>query len=357
MTLISYPSIDQAGGLTIAAGGEARKNGPDLAAHVDSLSARFKGKSVFVAVLPQQNNWYYEAVNKKYSASGQYPITWQPPYPGVWRMAGRVKGKFYVTDIPSDRFIFGCSQSGTLDCLFAYLESSSASGAAAVATPAAIEREISERWKGSDAAAELDDSGSDHVLMTRKTRYRDVCNSVDDMKEIWRNNPETLRSDPGHNAELLKDCAAIIERLDSRLKEYAKLTEHLAAALPKMKEQQNEPGLQSFAAAVASSNGQLKGIKLVTATRALSTIDKINQKLEQLNGAQPNVRELDRMAESVRDVANHQEVQLKKLRAATMQLADACTKRREKASPAVLAYVTQVGRECRKVLRNRDTEE
>jgi hypothetical protein len=322
------------------------------------MSAHFKGKSVFVAVLPYNDNWYYEAINKKYSASGQYVIPWQPPYAGVWRLAGRVNGRYFVSDVPSDRFVYACSLSGTLDYLFGYLSVPADAAPAGPVTPLAIEREVGERTN--EAGIRIENAGDGRKLMHRKTRYRDVCNSVDDLKETWRNKPEEMQNDPAYVGNLLEDCQAILERIDRRLNEYRELSEQLGTVLVKMQQKKKErdaAGVESFAAAVQTQQGRLKGLKLIRVSRGINAIDTIRQNIQATKAARLNVAELDRLAESMRDVANGQEVQLKKLRAITLQLADVCLKRRKNGPPAVQPYVTLVGRHCRKVLRNRDPEE
>lgn len=357
MTVLTYPSIDQAGTATVGPGEGVQNHGAALNAQVTALSAKFNGKSVFVGLLPQKNNWFYEPVNKKYSASGQYKIPWQPPYAGVWRVVGRVNSRYFVSDVPDDRFVFACSLSGSIDCLFAYYDGPA--GSPATATPLTIYREMLERT-GNSALLATTEGDEGRSLMRRKTTYRDVCNSADDMKDTWRNRPETLQSAPDHVAGLLGDCKAIIERMDHRMDAYRDLTERIGEVVAKMKEKAGDKGgaeLRAFAATAQRSQAKLKAVKMVAAAPGMEAAATIEKKLQQPRGGRLDVTELDRIAESMRDVANHQEEHLKKLRDVTLQLAQVCTKQRKLMSPALKPYVDSIGWSCRKVLRTRDPEE
>jgi len=361
MTVLTYPSIDQAGTVAIGAGDGVQNHGTALNSCVSAVSAKFNGKSVFVGIVPQKDCWYYEPVNKKYSASGQYNIRWRPQLPGVWRLAGRVNGKYFVSDVPDDNFEFACSFSGTLDCLFGYFNGSSESSATGTVTPTVIYREMLERTQESDPLLKAEENGAERSLMRRKTRYRDVCNSVDDMKDTWRNKRERLENEPDYVGNLLADCKAILERMDGRICEYRDLTEHVGEVVAEMKQKEGskEGGaeLRTFSAAAQRSEAKLKAFKPVAVTRGVQAVEKIEQKLRQRQDGRLNLAELDRIAESMRDVANHQEEQLKKLRAIALQLAQVCTKQRKAMPPTLKPYVTAIGSRCRKVLRNRDPEE
>jgi hypothetical protein len=360
MTVLTYPSIDQAGAVTVGPGAEVQNHGTALKLYATAVSAKFNGKSVFVGVLPQKDNWYYEPVNKKYSASGQYNISWHPPYPGVWRLAGRVNGRYFVRDVSDDNFVFACSQSGTLDCVFSYFNGLTENPPPGTVTPMSIYREMLERTQAGDSLLKTETGDEGRSLMRRKTRYRDVCNSVDDMKDRWRNKRETLASEPDYVGNLLADCKAILERIERRMCEYQDLTEHVSESLAEMKQKEggkDGAALRTFAAAAQRSQVKLKGIKVITAARGVDAAEKIEQKIHQPRGGSLNLAELDQIAEVMRDVANKQEEELKKLRAITLQLAQVCTKQRKGMPPALKPYVTSIGLHCRKVLRNRDPEE
>jgi hypothetical protein len=358
MTVLTYPSIDQAGTATVGSGEGVQNHGAALNSQVSALSAKFNGKSVFVGMLPQKDNWYYEPVNKKYSASGQYIIPWHPPYVGVWRLVGRVNGRYFVSDVPDDRFVFACSLSGSIDCLFSYFDGPP--GNPATASPLTIYREMLERTGNTTSLSRAEGEDQGRSLMRQKTRYRDVCNSVDDMKDAWRNRPDTLQSEPDHVSGLLGDCKAIIARMDRRMCEYQELTDRIGEVVAQMKEKtgaKEGAELKAFAAVAQRNEAKLKAIKLVAAAPGVQALDTIEQKLQRQQGRRLDVAELDRIAESAREVANNQEEHLKKLREITLQLAQACTKQRKTMSPTLKPYVTSIGWSCRKVLRTRDPEE
>jgi hypothetical protein len=360
MTVLTYPANDQAGAVTVGSGAGVENHGTALKLYATAVSAKFNGKSVFVGVLPQKDNWYYEPVNKKYSASGQYNIPWHPPYPGVWRLAGRVNGRYFVRDVSDDNFVFACSLSGTLDCVFGYFNGLADNSPTGTASPAAIYREMLEHTQPGDSLSKNEGGDEGRSLMRRKTRYRDVCNSVDDMRDRWRNKRETLESEPDYVANLLADCKAILERMERRMCEYQDLTEHVSESIAEMKQKEggkDGAALRTFAAAAQRSQVKLKGIKVITAARGVEAAEKIEQKIHLPRGSQLNVAELDQIAESMRDVANKQEEELKKLRAITLQLAQVCTKQRKGMPQALKPYVTSIGLHCRKVLKNRDPEE
>jgi len=353
--LLGYTSVDQAGELTIGSGEGVSNHGAPLSAYVSSMSAKLNGQSVYLAALPQTDSWYSEQVGKKYSAAGQYDISWKPPHAGVWRMAGRVKGRLFVTDVPHDRFVFSCSQSGTLECLFAYLNDAEEGTEPEGGTPLGVFRETLQ-LAANEALPDPDPRYAAGGLPRRKTRYRDVCNSVDDMKDVWRGRPETLRSDPEYVAGLLADCQMIIERMDCRLHEYEALAEQLGDIAGEMK-QHDSADARALAAAVQKCQSRLKTVKIPAAGRSAEYIASIERKLQTAGAGRLNVNELDKLAEELREIANHQEVQLKKVRGIVVELAEVCMKKRGAGSDEVRQYVLLAGRHCRRVLRNRDPEE
>ncbi len=358
VAVMTYPSIDQAGDATMGPPSAPSDQNKASGGRVSSLSAKFAGNSVFVGMLPQKGTWYSEDVGKKYSASGQYPIDWKPPQPGVWRMAGRIQGKYFVTDVLDEHFIFACSQSGTMECLFAFLSRSPDETNNDVVTPMTIYQETLAATKADAYLLETEKVGS---LDRRKTKYRDVCNSIDDIKDVWRNKPETLKSTPDYVSSLLADCKNIIERMDQRLREYEALTQHVGEVLPQITPKdsdKSDTALQSFSAAVRKSHNLLKAQKITSTSQSDKMAAEIEQTLQQQStGGRLNAGELDRMAERLRDVASRQEEQLKKLRGIAIQLSDACSKHRQNAQKPWKQYVTLIGRHCRKVLRTRDPEE
>lgn len=356
MSMMTFPSKEQAGELIVSAGEGVTNHGVAVNTIVSAATAHFREKSVFIGLLPQKDNWYYEAGGKKYSAAGQYPIPWKPPYAGIWRLGGRVKGKCFVNDVSDEHFTFACSQSGTLDFLFAYLHHTTDDAAAGVATPLAILRETLDTSPGSSPRPEVDPALEAAVLALRKTKYKDVCNSVDDMKEVWRNDPERLKSEPDYVKSLLLDSKSIIDRMDQRLNEYDALAHDIEALISRLKEEGGADA-KSFLADAQKVQTKLKLGKAPDAKKADEYIAGIEKKLELNPTSKKQFAELDKLAESMRDIASFQEVLLKKQRNVTLELAEACTKKEAAASEKVRPLLVAIGRECRSVLRNRDSEE
>src|SRR5262249_38934414 len=153
-------------------------------------------------------------------------------------------------------------------------------------------------------------------------------NSVDDMKDRWRSRPETLTSEPDYVPNLLADCKAILERMDRRLGEYRDLGKHVVSVAAELKEKREKAkgdasaDERSFASALQLSQGKLKSLSAVSVTPALGAIGKIGEKLQRDKAQRIKAAELDRIAEAMRDIANRQEVHLKKLRTATLKLAE-----------------------------------
>lgn len=351
ITMLTFPSNAQAGAVTLgAAGGAAGKL-------VNRISARFNDQSVFVGVLPQSDLWFSEGVGKKYSASGQYPLGWKPPCAGVWRLAGRIQGQYYISEAPHDRLIFACSKSGTLECLIGYLSRPLERAADDAVTPLTVYRETLGDAAGN---AYLVESDAGDPVELRKTKYRDVCNSVDDIKDVWRNSPNKLKSDPDYVPALLADCQSIIGRMDLRLRDYAALSQHVGEAAAQADADDSgkaDAGLAAFRSTVHKCDGMLKTLPPVSTDHLTPLVEEIQSKAATPPQNRASVSELDALAERLRDVASDQEVRLKKLRAAALQLSEACAKQRKAATGPEPQYVTDLGRHCRKVLRTRDVEE
>jgi hypothetical protein len=65
---------------------------------LETINALFGGKKVILGVINHRNVFHHEDVDKPITAGGKYVSSWKPPYPGVWRMTGRVtdgKSKYY----------------------------------------------------------------------------------------------------------------------------------------------------------------------------------------------------------------------------------------------------------------------
>ncbi|MFO1094542.1 MAG: hypothetical protein U0992_14745 [Planctomycetaceae bacterium] len=351
IAMLTFPSNSQGGEVTLgASGGSAGKL-------VTRISAKFNDQSVFVGVLPQSDLWFSDRVGKKYSASGQYPLNWKLPCAGVWRLAGRIQGQYYISEVPHDRLIFACSKSGTLECLIGYLSRPLERAADDAVTPMTVYRET---LGGNDGNAYLAESDAGDPVELRKTRYRDVCNSIDDIKDVWRNSPAKLKSDPDYVPELLADCQSIIGRMDLRLRDYATLTQHvgeIAAQADADGSVKADTGLNAFRSTVQKCDTLLKALPPVSTDHLETLVKEIKLKAATPPQSRASVSELDALAERLRDVASDQEVRLKKLRAVALQLSDACTKQRKAASGPERPYVTALGRDCRRILRTRDVEE
>lgn len=54
----------------------------------------------------------------------------------------------------------------------------------------------------------------------RMTKFSDVCGTVDEMKRLLHEEPQTLTSQPALAGELLEDITAMLERMDLRLRVY-----------------------------------------------------------------------------------------------------------------------------------------
>ncbi len=379
LCVLTYPSIAQAGELKISTTGSvpmptpppnnnSRRliNTPAAAensssaprAQVTDITAKFAGNSVFAAVLPQKDQWFSEPVAKKYSATGQYLINWKPPHAGVWRLAGRIQRQYYVTDVLPEHFVFSCSRSGTLECLFGFLSRSSEAEATEPVTPITVYRET---LGSTPANAYLLDTEFGATIYQDKTKNRDVCNTIDEIKGTWRTSPDAVRMDPSSIKPLFADVSTIMARMDRRLRELEDLMSHAQQEFDKLPATDSaasgDGAYPTFTAALRRSQTMFKSVRMVRVEPAEKFANDIEQKLQKSGKSRLNVSELDRLAERIRDVANHQEDQMKKLRGMALQLAEACAKERDAAEAPLPENIVSLGHHCRRVLRMRDTEE
>ena len=65
MSVLTYPSIDQAGDVLIGSDQAVANHGQRVSPSVAAANAKFDGKSVFVGLLPHQDNWYCEGCDPK----------------------------------------------------------------------------------------------------------------------------------------------------------------------------------------------------------------------------------------------------------------------------------------------------
>ncbi|MFH1268002.1 MAG: hypothetical protein ABIK89_19975 [Planctomycetota bacterium] len=357
MSVMTYPSVDQAGDISISSDDEAAgQHGKPVSLSITEVSAAFQGKSIFVGLLPHQNNWHYEPIKKIYSASGQYISDWKPAYPGVWRLAGHVRGKYRVNDARGDRFVFACSWSGTFDHLFMYLYARTEDTPAEIVTPTDVYREA--LGSGPNAYL-LETEGLEGVRQgTRTTKHRDVCGTVNDLKETWKDHPERVEKDPDYVADLTEDAKAIMTRLESRLNEYRRFTKAVAGVDAEMNEKQESAENTEFTGGVGTCCEKLENVKMSRYAYGCGTADEIKRiAKEQPERLKTDREHLDRLAEQVRAVAQFQEDTLKVYRSAAVLLSGLCQERREAGQEELKHDVTAIGRLCRGVLRNRDPEE
>jgi len=65
---------------------------------LETINALFGGKKIVLGVINHRDVFHHEDVGKPIAAGGEYVSSWKPPYPGVWRMSGRVtdgKSEYY----------------------------------------------------------------------------------------------------------------------------------------------------------------------------------------------------------------------------------------------------------------------
>ena len=357
MSVITYPSVDQGGDISIRSDDEAAgRNGKPVSLSVTEVSAAFQEKSIFVGLLPHQDNWHYEPIKKVYSASGQYISDWKPAYPGVWRLAGHVRGKYRVNDARGDRFVFACSWSGTFSHLFMYLYARTEGTPAEIVTPMDVYREA--LGSGPNAYL-LETEGLEEVRQgIRPTKHRDVCGTLNDLKETWKDHLERVEKDPDYVADLTEDAKAIMTRLESRLNEYRRFAKAVAGVDAEMKQKQEGAEDTEFTGGVGACCEKLKNVKMSRYAYGCRTADEIKRIAEEQPERLKTDREhLDQLAEQVRAVAQYQEGALKVYRSAAVLLSGLCQKRREAGQEELKHRVTAIGRLCRGVLRNRDREE
>jgi hypothetical protein len=361
MSILTYPSIKQAGELTLGFDGPEDDANRGSNAIAKSLSAKLGGQSVFVCLLPQKNLWYSQVVTKKYSAPGHIPITDKSLYPGIWRIAGRVIGKagpaYYVSEFPNTNLLFECRQSGTCECLFYFLSRPLKGSAGGVLTPLDMYRETVGQNKLNAYLLETETAGR---LYHRTTKYRGVCGCMDDMIDKWKLSPRTLTEDAGYFSTLFADCKVIMEHMDIRLHEYQRMGQHLGEVLDKIKTKDISKGdraAQEFLTAARRCYGGLTTPKLVDANRGYRMMGGMEKKIQAASKTKLNLVDLEKQMERARDVAGDEEIQLKKFRGFVMNLSEAASNYREKAGEPLKEYVTIIGRDCRKMLRTRGRAE
>jgi len=354
-SVLTYPSADQAGDILIGRDQAVNNHGQRVFPSITAVNARFKGKSIFVGLLHHRDNWYYERINKVYSASGQYVSDWSAPYPGTWRLVGRIGGRYRVNDASGGHFIFACSWSGMFDYLFMYMYARTGDTSACIVTPMDMYRET---LGASPNAYLLETESEKHVHKgVTRTKHRDVCGTVNDLKDTWKDHLDRMNEDPDYISDLMEDAKAIMGRLESRLNEYRRFTNAVARVHAQTKEREGSAEHGGFASGVSKHCEvlqKMKATRYVYGCRIADEIELISR--EQPERLRSNRNHLDKLAEEVRAVAQFQEDTLKEYRKITTRISNLCQKRRE-AKEEPNHHVTVIGRLCRQVLRNRDPEE
>lgn len=356
MSALAYPSVEQAGDVLIGSDHAVSNHGQAVVPSITAVNARFRGKSIFVGLLPHPGNWYYERINKIYSSSGQYISDWKPSYPGTWRLAGRVRGRYRVNDASGSHFIFACSWSGTFEHLFMYLYARSEDTPADIVTPMDVYRETV--GAGPDAYLLQTEDQDDIRPGIGPTKHRDVCGTVNDLKATWKDHLDRIEKDPDYISNLAEDAKSIMGRLESRLNEYRRSAKALASAHARIKETQGSAEYEEFANGVRECCEDLDNVKPTRYLDGCRTADEIERISREQSGRLRTDREhLDKLAEEVRAVAQSQENKLKEYRKITARLSRLCQQKRETKQEELKYHVTVVGRLCGRMLRNRDAEE
>lgn len=358
MSILTYPSIDQAGELTVASEGAQGQNSSAIAS---SMSAKFNGNSVFVCLLPQKDLWYSEMITKKYSAPGHIPVT-KPLYPGIWRIGARIVGKtgplYYVSEFAHKELLFECRQSGTVQCFFYFLCRPEEGTASETLTPLDIYREtLGESEKN---AYLLETEVATGRLCHGPVKYRGVCGCVDDMRDAWKTKPQTLATDPSYFTKQLHDCQTIMDQMDRRLHDYERMSAHIGEMIEAIDADtvaKDNTAAQTFLTVVRSNYKTLKSSKVVEVDRAYKLLEEIEQKIQTASSKKISLLTLDKQIEQVRDVANKQEDQLKKFRGIYLTLSKASSAIREQADDPLKQQVAAIGHDCRKMLRTRGRAE
>ncbi len=356
MSVITYPSIDQAGEILIGADEAISSRGQRVSPSVSAINTKFKGQSIFIGLLENQDTWHFERIGRIYSSSGQYISDWKPPYPGRWRLTGRVRGRYRINDVTGDHFAFACSWSGTFEYLFMYLYARTEDTPADIVTPMGIYRET--LGVGRNAYLLESDVRGGVQKSPKRTKHRDVCGTVNDLKDTWNNHLDRFEKDPKYLSNLTEDAKAIMERLENRCNEYRSSVAALGDVCAEMEATQGTANYRQFASSIRKHHAELDKMKPTRFAYGCQIADEIERICrEQPERLTTDRQHLDELAERVRAVAQFQEDSLKPYRRITAAISDLCLERRESSRDKLEHYVTVIGRLCRQLLRNRDPEE
>jgi len=85
---------------------------------LETINALFGGNKVILGVVNHRDVFHHEDVGRPITAGGKYVSSWEPPYPGVWRMTGRVtdgKSQYYPDSGTPDKSDPSVVHSGRVD--------------------------------------------------------------------------------------------------------------------------------------------------------------------------------------------------------------------------------------------------
>jgi len=258
-TVITYPSVDQAGDILIGSDETVSNRGRRAFPFVSEIDTKFQGQNIFVGLLDDRENWHFERIGRIYSSSGQYISDWKPPYHGRWRLTGRVRGRYRINDVTGDHFAFACSWSGTFEYLFMYLYARTEDTPADIVTPMDMYRET--LGTGPSAYLLESDIRGGVQKSPNRTKHRDVCGTVNDMKDTWKNHLDRVEKDPNYISNLTEDAKAIVERLENRCNEYQTFVVALGEICAEMEAKQGTAELRQFAGSIRKHHAELDKMK------------------------------------------------------------------------------------------------
>jgi len=94
-----------------------------------------------------------------------------------------------------------------------------------------------------------------------RTKHRDVCGTVNDMKDTWKNHLDRVEKDPNYISNLTEDAKAIVERLENRCNEYQTFVVALGEICAEMEAKQGTAELRQFAGSIRKHHAELDKMK------------------------------------------------------------------------------------------------
>lgn len=123
---------------------------------------------------------------------------------------------------------------------------------------------------------------------TRQTKHSDVCGTIDELKELLKDQPELAKSDPDRLFQLLEDACYMISRMKRRCGKY-----------------------REFASAIGSLSQQMQAVAALAEPKSEEASRKADQigtfLKESPDGIADQLERLNQLAEGIRDVANRVE--------------------------------------------------